>query len=292
MVRALRPRAGVVCGPVTVHGVGVSSDDDRNPRPSGTPGDDTTSTGRTPGGYGEQAQDLGADDGATRATGPVAAPDGDPATTEYPTTGSPTTEYPTTGSPTTGNPTTGSPTTGVPAAQDPPAPADPGPQATAASSGTPDDPRVDPGAPTQWIPTTPPGPGPVAGAGAEPGPWYATGAGTPGHAPQGPNPQPGPYGAYPQPQPGWGPAYPPPRPTNGMAIASLVLGILWLYWVGSILALVFGYIAKRQIAERGEQGGGLATAGIVLGWIGVGLLILAIVFFVGFAGLSIIAGNF
>ena len=32
----------------------------------------------------------------------------------------------------------------------------------------------------------------------------------------------------------------------------MVLGILWLYWVGSILALVFGYIAKNQIRERGR----------------------------------------
>jgi Domain of unknown function (DUF4190) len=67
--------------------------------------------------------------------------------------------------------------------------------------------------------------------------------------------------------------------TNGLAIASLVLGILWLYWVGSILALVFGYIARRQIAQRqGIQGGpGMATAGIVLGWVGIGFLALFIV---------------
>ncbi|MDQ3354545.1 MAG: DUF4190 domain-containing protein [Actinomycetota bacterium] len=58
------------------------------------------------------------------------------------------------------------------------------------------------------------------------------------------------------------------RPTNGMAVASMVLGILWIFWIGSVLALVFGYLAKRQIAERGEGGAGLATAGIVLGWIG------------------------
>ena len=62
-----------------------------------------------------------------------------------------------------------------------------------------------------------------------------------------------------------------------MAVASLVLGILWLYWIGSILALVFGYMAKRQIRERGESGGGMATAGIVLGWIGIAFLVLAIV---------------
>jgi hypothetical protein len=59
----------------------------------------------------------------------------------------------------------------------------------------------------------------------------------------------------------------------------MVLGILWVYWVGSILALVFGYIAKSQIDDSGgrQRGRGMAIAGIVLGWIGVGLLILVIV---------------
>jgi hypothetical protein len=56
-----------------------------------------------------------------------------------------------------------------------------------------------------------------------------------------------------------------------MAIASLVLGILWLYWLGSILALIFGYIARRQIRQRNEAGDGIALAGIVLGWVGVGV---------------------
>ncbi|HEY0577639.1 MAG TPA: DUF4190 domain-containing protein [Pseudonocardia sp.] len=64
----------------------------------------------------------------------------------------------------------------------------------------------------------------------------------------------------------------PAPPTNGMAIASLVLGIVWLNWVGSVLAIIFGHVARKQIAERGEGGAGLATAGIVLGWIGIGAL--------------------
>lgn len=71
-----------------------------------------------------------------------------------------------------------------------------------------------------------------------------------------------------------------PRPaatgsTNGMAIASLVLGLVWIWGIGSILALVFGMRAKREIADSAgaQQGTGLATAGIVLGWVGVGILI-------------------
>ncbi|NEK60631.1 DUF4190 domain-containing protein [Geodermatophilus sabuli] len=109
----------------------------------------------------------------------------------------------------------------------------------------------------------------------------AAAAGPAGHhwAPQPPPPPgavfPGPYG-YPY-GPPYGYPYPPPQRTNGLAIASMVLGILWLYWIGSILALVFGYVAKNQIRERGDAGGGMATAGIVLGWVGVGVFALVLV---------------
>ncbi len=47
-------------------------------------------------------------------------------------------------------------------------------------------------------------------------------------------------------------------------------------FVPSILAIVFGYISKSQIDQsRGTQNGrGLAVAGIVLGWVGIGLVLL------------------
>jgi hypothetical protein len=68
--------------------------------------------------------------------------------------------------------------------------------------------------------------------------------------------------------------------TNGMAIASMVLGILWIWWIGSILALIFGYVAKSQIDQSGgrQSGRGMAIAGIVLGWIGVGFIVIGILF--------------
>lgn len=69
-----------------------------------------------------------------------------------------------------------------------------------------------------------------------------------------------------------------------MAIASMVLGILWIYWVGSILALIFGYMAKKQIKETGQGGGGMATAGIVLGYIGLGFLALFAVVLIAAVG--------
>lgn len=109
--------------------------------------------------------------------------------------------------------------------------------------------------------------------------------------PPGPAPQEAsrPLDSYPPPQPA-PPGYyygPPPlqkQSTNGFAIASMVLGIVWIYWIGSILALVFGYIAKKQIQQSNERegGGGMATAGIVLGWIGVGTLaLLILIAFIG-----------
>jgi Domain of unknown function (DUF4190) len=114
--------------------------------------------------------------------------------------------------------------------------------------------------------------------GAQPGGWQQPGA-QPGGWQQpayGYQPPAGPPGQWYGPPPGY-PPYPAPQRTNGMAIASLVLGILWIYWIGSILALVFGYIARSQIKQRGEAGAGMALAGIILGWVGLGFLVLALI---------------
>jgi hypothetical protein len=77
-------------------------------------------------------------------------------------------------------------------------------------------------------------------------------------------------------------------PNSNMAIVSLISGILGLTFVpliGSIVALITGSMAKREIREsHGAMGGeGMATAGIVLGWIGVGLGVIGLcvgVFFI------------
>ena len=60
---------------------------------------------------------------------------------------------------------------------------------------------------------------------------------------------------------------------NGLAIASLVLAVLWFAGIGAVLALVFGYRARSQIKNSAgtQTGSGLATAGIILGWIGITL---------------------
>lgn len=69
-----------------------------------------------------------------------------------------------------------------------------------------------------------------------------------------------------------------PRRINGLAVASLVLGTVWMFWIGSFLALAFGYVARSQIRKRDEGGATVATAGIVLGWVGVGILAIILAF--------------
>jgi hypothetical protein len=83
------------------------------------------------------------------------------------------------------------------------------------------------------------------------------------------------------------PPYPywvPPKPgTNGFAVAALVVGIVGLCLCFGFLGIIFGHIARRQIEETGQAGAGLATAGIVLGWIAVALVVLRVIV-IGSAG--------
>lgn len=67
--------------------------------------------------------------------------------------------------------------------------------------------------------------------------------------------------------------------TNGLAIASLLLAVLWFAGIGAVLALVFGYRARREINNSAgrQTGSGLATAGIILGWIGITILVAGVI---------------
>jgi uncharacterized protein DUF1707/uncharacterized protein DUF4190 len=76
------------------------------------------------------------------------------------------------------------------------------------------------------------------------------------------------------PVPGWPvPAYQPPPPggTNSMAIASMVLGVAEFFTAGltAIPAVICGHIARRQMKETAQRGDGLATSGLVLGYMAI-----------------------
>jgi hypothetical protein len=129
-------------------------------------------------------------------------------------------------------------------------------------------------------PHSPPPPQHAAAYAAPPGygppPGYA--------APPGYGPPPG-YGAPPGygPPPGYG--MPPGsyrRPTNTLAILALVMAFVF-----APAGLVLGVVARRQIRETGEEGEGLALAGIIIGSIACALVALAFVlWFVALASLS------
>lgn len=75
------------------------------------------------------------------------------------------------------------------------------------------------------------------------------------------------------------------RGTNGLAVASMILGILWLCSLGSLLAVIMGHIALSQIKSNNaagipQDGTGFAVAGLILGYIGVGILVFYVVIFV------------
>jgi|SRR5579859_506105 len=92
--------------------------------------------------------------------------------------------------------------------------------------------------------------------------------------------------------------YPPPyQPVQNStsAIISLVAGILGLTLfpiIGSIVAVITGHMAKGEIARsNGALGGdGLATFGLVLGYIGIGLTVLGVCIFGAVIGLPICFG--
>ena len=90
----------------------------------------------------------------------------------------------------------------------------------------------------------------------------------PGYAQPGYGPPQG-YG----PPPGYPPAY--GRPTNTMAILSLVLAFVF-----APAGLILGIIARKQIRQTGEDGAGLALAGIIVGGIFTAFFVLLIVFWI------------
>ncbi|MBT8227667.1 MAG: DUF4190 domain-containing protein [Dactylosporangium sp.] len=108
--------------------------------------------------------------------------------------------------------------------------------------------------------------------GYPPPPGYAQ---PPGYA------APQPYGAF------------APRPTNGMAVAALVCSLVGLVTCGitSLIGAILGHVARKQIAERGENGDGMALAGIIVGWIVFGLGMLGTLLYVGVFAMLLSVGD-
>lgn len=94
--------------------------------------------------------------------------------------------------------------------------------------------------------------------------------------PQGPVPLPSPtpqqYAHPPAPVPHT--FLPAPPRTNGKAVGALVCGVLspMTYGLTAIPAVILGHTAKAEIRRTRDRGDQLATGGLILGWIAIGLI--------------------
>jgi hypothetical protein len=149
----------------------------------------------------------------------------------------------------------------------------------------PEGPTTTPPAPAYGAPAAYPGAPAQPGYAAPTQPPYATPA-QPGYAAPA---QPPAYGAaapYPQ---GQYSGYPVAPKTNTLAIVSLVsslVGIFIIPFIGSIVGVITGHMSLSQLKTNGEGGRGLALAGTIVGWVGIGFSILgliAIIFFISVA---------
>ncbi len=78
----------------------------------------------------------------------------------------------------------------------------------------------------------------------------------------------------------------PPR-TNSYAVASMIVslvGLLVCPLIGAI-GIYLGNRARAEVSKTGEQGDGMALAGIIVGWIGVALTVFIALLIVGWFAL-------
>lgn len=71
--------------------------------------------------------------------------------------------------------------------------------------------------------------------------------------------------------------------TNGMAIASVVVVLLWIPVLTPIAQIILAVKAREQMRSSGEQGDGLATAGLVLGILGLIASVVVIIVIIAIA---------
>jgi hypothetical protein len=129
------------------------------------------------------------------------------------------------------------------------------------------------------LPDQPGAPVPPASQPVPPAPQPAPAYGAPGTAP-----------AYGQTAPAYG--QPAGAKTNTLAIISLVASLIGIFsGIGFIAGIICGHISLSQIKKTGEEGRGMAIAGLIIGYVGVLLsIIVGIILAVLFAGIAASGG--
>ena len=89
----------------------------------------------------------------------------------------------------------------------------------------------------------------------------------------------------------------PPVRTSGTAITSLVFGIItWvgLPFIGALIAVICGHVARGEIKRMPAgtiEGDGLAIAGLILGYVQLGMFLVGILIFLGILLLGLSVGG-
>jgi hypothetical protein len=100
-------------------------------------------------------------------------------------------------------------------------------------------------------------------------------------------------GAYPPPV--YGTPYATGPRTNALSIVSLISSLVGLFIIpiiASIVGVITGHMALGQVKRNGENGRGMALAGVIIGWVSLGLWIIGIIFFIWFFAALAASGAF
>jgi uncharacterized membrane protein len=102
-----------------------------------------------------------------------------------------------------------------------------------------------------------------------------------------------PAGAMPAVWPVQTPVYQPPMSTNSLARASLILGVAEFFSMGltAIPAVICGHLAKSEMRQTGQRGDGMATAGLVLGYMAIIFWGIVVVLAILGAAISVAGGG-
>ncbi|MBN1539625.1 MAG: DUF4190 domain-containing protein [Candidatus Thermoplasmatota archaeon] len=81
--------------------------------------------------------------------------------------------------------------------------------------------------------------------------------------------------------------------TNGLAVASLILGIIGIcaFPICAPIAFILGLVANGQIKRTGQDGKGMAIAGIILGIVGTIFWIIGTILYILILGASFAMGT-
>jgi hypothetical protein len=75
------------------------------------------------------------------------------------------------------------------------------------------------------------------------------------------------------------------RPYNPWAIVSISFGastVIGTWCLGGLVAVITGHVARHQIKRTGEAGGSLALAGLIAGYVAIGLTVAFVTLYIAF----------